>query len=506
MSIGAQGHVIPLAIVLPIMVAFVLLAIPASAMRVRRALSLAGTLALMGIGMVLVSAAADGVHVVYRFGDWPVPMAIVLVLDRLSAVMVLLTGVVATASLLHAVGGADTRGPHFHVLFHVQLAGINGAFLTGDLFNLFVCFEILLIASYCLLVYGGTQRRIRSGVHYVSLNLVASTLFLIGVGTLYGLTGTLNLAHMAARMATLPMADAGLARSAALLLLVVFAVKAAVAPLYFWLPSAYSAASAPVAALFALLTKVGVYSILRLSTLVLSPESGIGAGTAEPWVLPAALVTVALGTIGAVSATELRRLQGYLLVASVGVMLAAMGTFTAGGIGSGMYYLVHSTLATAAMFLVADRINWERGEGGDRLTISTRVAATGTVGSLFFLGAVGLSGIPPLSGFVGKAWMLATAPAGATGQLLWWLVLGGSLGAMIALTRAGMALFWAGDEPAPRDRSSAPSLAPAAALIACLALLTVFAGAATDYTAAVADQLLHPGEYVRSVLQAPGGR
>jgi multicomponent K+:H+ antiporter subunit D len=503
---GLVIHMLALPIVLPIVVAFVALALPATSPGLRRALSVAGVVALVGIAIFLLTIAADGAHLVYRFGDWPVPMAIVLVLDRLSAAMILLTAVVASAALVHSLGGADTQGPHFHVLFHVQLAGINGAFLAGDLFNLFVCFEILLIASYCLLLYGGTSRRVRSGVHYVAINLVGSTLFLIGVGTLYGLTGTLNLAHLAERMASLPMSDAAVARSAALLLVVVFGVKAAVAPLYFWLPNAYSAAAAPVAALFAILTKVGVYCILRLSTLVLSPASGVGANTVEPWLLPAALVTIVLGTCGALAAVELRRLQGYLLVASVGVMLAAIGTFTGGGIGAGVYYMAHSTLATAAMFLIADRIRWERGGRGDSLTVSTRVTATGTVGLLFFLGAVGLVGIPPLSGFIGKAWMLSAAPQGASGQLLWWMVLGGSLGAMIALTRAGMTLFWAGDDHGERDSAAAPSLAPAAALLACMVLLTAFAGPASDYTAAVADQLLHPGDYVRSVLQTPGGR
>jgi multicomponent K+:H+ antiporter subunit D len=499
-------HLLALPVVLPIVVGFIVLALPDEWMRLRRLLSLAGAASLVAIAMVLVATAAEGAHLVYRFGDWPVPMAIVLVLDRLSAAMILLTSIVAAASLVHATGGADTHGPHFHVLFHVQLAGINGAFLAGDLFNLFVCFEILLIASYCLLLFGGTARRVRSGVHYVALNLVGSTLFLIGVGTLYGLTGTLNLAHLADRMALLPPGDAGLARSASLILILVFAVKAAVAPLYFWLPNAYAAASAPVAALFAILTKVGVYCILRVSTLVLSPASGAGAGTVEPWLLPAALVTIVLGTLGALSASELRRMQGYLLVGSVGVMLAGIGTFTAGGIGAGVYYLAHSTLATAAMFLVADRIRWERGDSGDTLDVSTRVAKLGTVGAVFFLGAIGLAGLPPLSGFIGKAWMLSAAPAGLDGQLLWWVVLGGSLGAMVALTRAGLTLFWAGENPPTARDVAAPSLVPAAGLVACMALLTAFAGPATEYTAAAAEQLLRPTEYVRSVLQTPGGR
>src|SRR5690606_2213561 len=233
----------------------------------------------------------------YRLGDWPAPFGIVLVLDRLSALMLVLTAAVALFSLLHAVQGQDRAGPLYHPLFQLQLVGLNGAFLTGDLFNLFVFFEILLIASYCLLVHGSTAPRLRAGVHYVVLNLAGSSLFLIAVGTLYGVTGTLNMADMAQKVALLGAPDAALVRSAALLLLVVFALKAALVPLYFWLPAAYSAASAPVAALFAIMTKVGVYSIVRVYTLIFGSGGGVAAEVATPWLLPLALLTVVLGMI-----------------------------------------------------------------------------------------------------------------------------------------------------------------------------------------------------------------
>ena len=229
-------------------------------LRLRRALALGSAAlgTLMAVGLVAVAAQGD--VRVYLLGEWPAPFGIALVLDRLSALMVLLTYVVALPVLWYATGGWDTRGRYFHALFQFQLMGLCGAFLTGDLFNLFVFFEVLLIASYVLLLHGQGRERFRMGVHYVVLNLAASALFLLGLSLLYAATGTLNMADMALRVAALSGDSAVLARSGALLLLVVFGLKAALVPLHAWLPGTYAAASAPVAALFALMTKVGTAS------------------------------------------------------------------------------------------------------------------------------------------------------------------------------------------------------------------------------------------------------
>jgi multicomponent K+:H+ antiporter subunit D len=511
MQASAPWHWLAAPVLLPLVASFVAVLLHRRPPRWRRAVSAVAAVALLGVAARLVAVAGDGSYTVYRMGDWPVPVAIVLVLDRLSALMVLLTAVVAAASAAHAALRGDEEGPHFHALFQLQLAGLNGAFLTGDLFNLFVFFEILLIASYCLLVHGATAARLRSGVHYVMLNLVGSSLFLVGIGVLYGLTGTLNLADLAARVARLGPADAGLVRSAGLLLFVVFALKAALAPLHFWLPNAYAAAAPPVAALFALMTKVGVYAILRFATLVYGPGAGVAAGTLEPWVLPVALATIVLGTLGALGAGELRRMQGYLLIASVGTMLAAVGAFTAGGVAAGLYYLVHSTLATAAMFLVAGLVEDGRGGSADLGARGPRVARPRAVGALFLVGAVALAGVPPLSGFVGKVLVLRAAPGGGAGVWLWALVLGSSVVAVVALTRAGVALFWAappvplGVAPGP-DGSPPGSTAPAAGLLAVIVLLTVLSGPVTGYVQHAAEQLLRPDAYVRAVLGTPGGR
>jgi multicomponent K+:H+ antiporter subunit D len=262
-----SAHLVILPVLLPFLTGIVLLLVGSRRPALERVLSITGTLALLLVAVALLLAAAAGEPRAYRLGDWPAPFGIVLVLDRLSALLVLLTAVIATFSLLHAMQGQDRRAPLFHPLFQLQLVGLNGAFLTGDLFNLFVFFEILLIASYCLLIHGSTAPRLRAGLHYVVLNLAGSALFLVAVGTLYGVTGTLNMADMAQRVAALGAGDAALVRRAALLLLVVFALKAAVIPLHFWLPAAYSAASATVAALFAIMTTVGVYARVRGDTL-----------------------------------------------------------------------------------------------------------------------------------------------------------------------------------------------------------------------------------------------
>ena len=328
----------------------------------QRSVSLASAAVLLPVNLVLFIAVSDGDFIHYALGNWPPPFGILLVLDRLAALMLLLTALVALASLLYAIASAtDRHGRYFHILFQFQLFGLNGAFVTGDLFNLFVCFEILLIASYGLLLHGGGRELARAGLHYVVLNLTGSALFLIGIGILYGVTGTLNMADLALRIAQANSSEAGLLRAGALLLLVVFALKAALLPLYFWLPRAYSLTSAAVAALFAIMTKVGVYAIVRVFTLIFGAQAGVGADVATPWLLPLALATLALGAVGCLAARELRRLLAYLVIVSVGTLLTAVGLFNVSGLSAAVVYMIHSTLIAAAMFIVADLIARQRG-------------------------------------------------------------------------------------------------------------------------------------------------
>jgi multicomponent K+:H+ antiporter subunit D len=500
---GGISHLAVLPVLLPFVSAFVCLLMGGETRRAHRALGVAATLGSLAIAIMLVMRTGGGEFLVYRAGAWPAPFGIMLVADRLSSLMVLLTDVVALAAVLYAVRGGDTQGRFFHSFLQLQLAGVHGAFLTGDLFNLFVFFEILLIASYSLLMFGGGEGRAKAGVHYVVLNLAGSALFLIAVGTLYGVTGALNMAHLSVRIAELPAMDAAIIRAAGLLLLVVFALKAAVMPLYFWLPSAYASATAPVAALFAIMTKVGVYCIVRVCTLIFGPLAGVGSDLALSWLLPAAVVTSAFGFAGALSARNLRMMIGYLLIASVGTMLAGFGLFSREGIGGALYYLLHSTITYSALFLIADLVVRQRATHGDTLTQAAPLRESGRIGALYFLGAIGAAGLPPLAGFIGKALILAAAPFSAGGIWLWAVTLGGSLLALAALTRAGITIFWnTAGEPLPSATQSGYRFAAPVGLIAVLASLIIFAGPITTYTDSVADQLLSPGEYVTAVLRS----
>ena len=250
-----MNHWILAPILLPAMLAALIVLFARHETGKQRVISLLGTLALGGVAVSLLGEASSGAIQVYEVGNWPAPFGIVLVLDRLSALMVILTALLAIAVLLYAIGsGWDARGKHFHALFQFLLMGVCGAFLTGDIFNLFVFFEVLLIASYGLMIHGGGKQRLRAGVQYVVYNLLGSTLFLFALGTIYAVSGTLNMADLAQRAAEMPASETAILRVGAVLLLLVFAVKAALLPLHFWLPATYSLAPAPVAALFAIMT------------------------------------------------------------------------------------------------------------------------------------------------------------------------------------------------------------------------------------------------------------
>ena len=295
-------------------------------LRWARRLSLGSVTLFALLAALLVQRVAGGEILVYRVGEWPAPFGIALVVDRLGALMVALTAAVALPVLLYASGGWDSHGRHFHPMFQFQLMGLAGAFVTGDLFNLFVFFEVLLIASYVLMLHGQGRERFKAGLHYVVLNLVASALFLVGVSLLYAMTGTLNLADLAMRVPQLQGAEAAIAKAAGLVLLVVFGFKAALMPLAVWLPGTYAASSAPVAALFAIMTKVGVYALLRVHGVVFG-GTGDAPGAAEPWILPLALLTCAVGVIGALAARTLARLVAWVTVASVGTVLVGIVWF-----------------------------------------------------------------------------------------------------------------------------------------------------------------------------------
>jgi len=501
-----MSHWIIAPVILPALLAPVIGFVMRHDISLARIASLTGAALVVAIATGLAIAASGGETLVYRLGDWPAPFGIVLVLDRLSALMVLLTSVLALIVLAHAVAtGWDARGQHFHALFQFQIMGIAGAFLTGDVFNLFVFFEILLIASYGLMIHGGGRARLSAGLQYVVINLAGSTLFLFALGVLYAATGTLNIADLARIMSTMEPGDAALVRVAAMLLMIVFAVKAALFPVQFWLPGAYANAPAPVAALFAIMTKVGAYAIIRVHTVVFGPGAEATADIAPTWLFPAAIVTIAIGAFGVLGARRLLPMVAFSVVGSMGALLLAVSAFTPAALTAAFYYLVHSTFAAAALFLVADLVLTRRGD--ERLFALPPTVQNGLFASLFFAAAIGMAGMPPLSGFLGKLLVLdALREPGQIGWA-WSAILIGSLLTILGFARAGSTLFWkstAIETEDTRDQAATPlQLAPAMAALAMLAGLTIFAGPLAAQFEQTADQLLDRGGYIGAVLGAP---
>ncbi|SDR87126.1 multisubunit potassium/proton antiporter, PhaD subunit [Halopseudomonas xinjiangensis] len=496
-----MNHLPVLPIVLPMFVGALLLLLARADMTFKRGLSVAATLAQIPIAWVLMNQAGDAVQV-YAAGNWVAPFGIVLVVDRLAALLLMLTAVLASASVIYAIRGDDSLGRNFHSLFQFQLMGINGAFLTGDLFNLFVFFEILLIASYALLLHGAGSGRVRAGLHYVLLNLFGSALFLIAVGTLYGLTGTLNMADMALKVAQASEADMPILGAAGMLLLIVFGLKSAMVPLYFWLPRAYSAATPAVAALFAIMTKVGLYSILRVYPLVFGDEAGALAHMASDWLWPVGLLTIGLGAIGALAASTLNGLVAYLVVLSVGILLAGITLGSHDAMVGSLYYLVHSTLISGALFLFSGILARTRGPRFSvRLIAGPQLPGGALLGGLFFIAAISIVGMPPLSGFIGKVLILGSAGTGVQAAWLYTLVLLSGLIVLVALSRAGSTLFWRNDGvPAAGEPLDPLRMLAAGALLACSPLMVLMAAPLLDYLDATASQLLDHAGYIDAVL------
>jgi multicomponent K+:H+ antiporter subunit D len=498
--------------ILPILVPALAAPLTLLAMQRHRALavgiSAASCGALLAAALALLAGASGGTITPYALGEWPAPFGIVLVSDRLAAMMLALTAVLALIALAHAVlTGTHAKGRHFHPLFQFQLMGLNGAFLTGDLFNLFVFFEVLLIASYGLMLHGQGRARLKAGVQYVVVNLVGSALFLIALGMLYALTGTLNMADMGLRVAEVPAADQGLLRIAALLLVSVFALKAALAPLHLWLPRTYAVATPAVAALFAIMTKVGVYAIIRVVPQVFGAEAGAAAWAGAPYLFPAALTSAVIGFVGVFAARSLAEQAAWAVIGSTGTLLIAVAGWNGESLAAALYYLVHSTLAAAALFLVADVAARRRGSYGDGAHPGPAFADRGIIALMFMAAAIAVTGLPPLSGFIGKLLILKAVAALPAWGWAWGVILGTTLIGVIGFARTGSSVFWKsvedGANPPAATAPVAPSrrdlLAPALAL-AMLAAWSAGAGWASAYAGEAAAQVLDPAQSARAVL------
>ena len=495
-----------LPILLPLMGGILLLFLRPAGIYIQRSVHLLLVVSLVIVTLIAFLRANQGGHQIMLLGNWQAPFGIAIVLDRMSAIMVLLTAILALGALWYAIKtDVDRQGEHFHVLFQIQLFGLNGAFLTGDVFNLFVFFEVLLLASYGLLLHGGGRLRTRAGLHYVVINLVGSTLFLFAVGALYGMLGTLNIADMSIAVQNVAEEDRGVVAAAGLLLLVVFGIKAAMFPLYLWLPRAYGYTSAPVAALFAIMTKVGLYAIIRVHGTVFGEAAGALAFIHSNWVLAAGLITSLMAALGVLASRVLRQQVAYLILASVGILLIAIGLNSEAALSAAIYYLVHSTLLGAALFLLADVILRARGNHGDSLIRATPVAQPILVGAVFMLLGIAMTGMPPLSGFFGKIMVLNAALAHPWFMSVLLVVLVSGFMMIIAVARTGSLLFYSVENPQQDSPPPALNRAAFAAIVGLLLtspLLVAFAKPLSAVTAQAAVQLYDAESYANAVLSA----
>ena len=502
-------HWVFLPVLLPLIGGLLQLVLRHKGLSFQRTLGLCLTSALVILGIKMLLLAQTGETFVYHLGNWPAPFGIVLVLDRLSAMMLMLTSLIACAALAYASARrVDEKGSHFHVLFQLQLFGLNGAFLTGDIFNLFVFFEVLLLASYGLVLHGSGKKRTRAGLHYVIVNLLGSTLYLFAVGALYGAVGTLNIADMAYKVSVAPAERSGLIAAAGLLLLVVFCLKAAMFPLYLWLPRAYANTSAPVAALFAIMTKVGLYAIIRVHGTVFGDQAGNLASLHMPWILAGGLITILLAAMGVMAARGLSEQVAYLVLTSVATILIAVGLNRPDALAAGLFYLLHSTFLAAAFFLLADMIKDARGNAADSFETIVQPQCSKWLGLGFFFAAAAMAGLPPLSGFLGKLMILDSALKHSWGWTVLGIVLTASLLVLAAMVRSGSFLFYRPTqlpvEENPQTGKS-PKIAPLlimGSLLAVSPLLVLFAGKATTYTSKTATQLQQVSEYIEDVLES----
>jgi multicomponent K+:H+ antiporter subunit D len=484
---------------------------------------------------------SEGVGV-YALGGWPPPFGILLVVDRLSALMLMLTAIVSSAALVYSMAGWERPPQPFHSLYQFLLVGLNGAFLTGDLFNLFVFFEVLLAASYGLLLRGAGVRRVRKALQYIVVNLLASLLFLIGVALIYGTIGTLNMADLLGKVALLAPPERALFDAGAAILGTAFLVKAGSWPLNFWLAGSYSAAMPPVAAAFAMLTKVGVYAVLRIGTLLGEDEAA--AAILGPILFYVGFATLLSGTVGMLATQHLRRLVSYSVIVSSGLLLAALGVGNEALTPSALFYFATSVLTTCAFFMLTGMTDRTRiaadtrsapldapgtaqvpGPTPEYLAFGVREpqaydtseevgaeipAAMAFLGLMFVCCVLLVTGLPPLPSFVAKFSLLATALDAAPGAQVsgkaWALVAGvlvTGFAQIVALSRIGIRLFWAGTaRRVPRLRVL--EAAPVAFVVLLCLGLSALSGTAMRFFEAAARSLHAPEVYTRIVLSAPG--
>jgi multicomponent Na+:H+ antiporter subunit D len=452
---------------------------------------------LLGTSAALLHVSWTRGPVAVQSAGWPAPFGISLVVDLFSALMLLVTALVAVAVLIYSRVGVDEvrKRAGFYPLFMVLLAGVCGAFLTGDLFNLYVWFEVMLIASFVLLVIGGGRAQLQGALKYVTLNLLSSALFLSAAGLLYGAAGTLNLADLAVKSPEL--AGAPEMSAIAALLLGAFSIKAAVFPLFFWLPASYHTPPVAISALFAgLLTKVGVYSMIRVFSLVFAHDTGFTHST----ILAASGLTMITGVLGAVHQNEIRRILSFHIVSQIGYMIMGLGIFTTAALAGSVFYVVHHILVKTNLFLIAGLI--ERAGGSFELKklgglYERRIALS----VLFLIPALSLAGMPPLSGFFAKL-SLAKAGLDAGQYVIVAVSLLVGLITLLSMMKIWTEAFWKEAPDGERlNRERASLWAPATMLAVCTVAIGLGAGPLMEVSTRAAEQLIDPSVYVAAVLR-----
>lgn len=535
MTSGWLNHLIIAPILLPLVASGLLLLLDERRRIAKNTIALATLIANLAISVMLmaqtvrVGAGGQSATRVYLVGDWAAPFGIVLVADWLSDLMIVLTSMIALAAFVYALARWDRAGPRFQALFLLQVMGLNGAFLTGDLFNLFVCFEILLAASYGMLLHGFGPERVKAGLHYVAINVGASLLFLIGVALIYGVSGTLNMADLATIIPGVAGGDLALLQSGFAVLGIAFLLKAGMWPLGFWLPRTYAAAVPPAAAVFALLSKVGIYALLRVYLLLFGTDMGWAGNFGEEWLLFGGIATVAYGTIGVLAARTLSRVAGFCVIISSGTLLASIGAGEGTSLSPILFYMVSSTLGLSAFYLLLELVERRETEAsiqaivepvfddeytgrlaepeGDEVGIVIP-ATIAILGGGFAFCALLLAGLPPLSGFIAKFAIIHNLINLGDEVLteVWvfvFLLIGSGLAILIATTRAGIDLLWEpSDKPQPPLRLA--EAVPVGVLLAVCLGLMIFASPVMRYMERTSLSLQDRQGYINAVLGAQG--
>jgi multicomponent Na+:H+ antiporter subunit D len=460
----------------------------------QRAISVSTLVAQTGMAALLLVRVDRGGPMTVDAGGWPAPIGITLVIDRFAAIMLLVSALMLLAVLVYAIGQGGVERDHvgFHPVYLVLSAGIASSFLTGDLFNLFVSFEVMLSASYVLLTLGGRRDQIRTGMTYVVISLIASALFLTTIAFIYASTGTVNLADLAGKLGTLPDE---LRLALVLLLLVVFGIKAALFPLFFWLPDSYPTAPTAVTAIFAgLLTKVGVYAIIRTQTLLLEPGD-----RPQMLLLATAGATMLVGVLGAIAHNDIKRILSFHIISQIGYMIMGLALFTVAGLAGAIFYIVHHIVIKTTLFLTGGLVEDRTGTGHlDRL--GGLAGSAPTLGVLFLVTALSLAGIPPSSGFVAK---LALVGAGIeSGQhAIVAVSLLVSLLTLFSMTKIWAGVFWGAPEPPRHRHRPYPALmvASTATLTAMSLVIALAAGPLLDLATRAAADLLDQSQYLEAV-------